>query len=141
MAKQLLRNARILVNGVDLSDHADSVSVGDTAEEVDVTSFSANGYREFLQGLKDGTITVSFFQDYAAGKVDATLRPLYASGATFPVVVRPNAGAAVSATNPEVTQTCVLNSYGLVEGGVGEALKTEATFRNASSAGPTVATS
>jgi hypothetical protein len=140
MAKQILKNARIEVNSVDLSDHCSQVTLESTADKVDVTSFGTANYREFLQGFKDATITGSFFQDFAAAKVDATLWPLHNAGTTFTVKVRQDSGA-ISATNPEYTATCVLNSYSPISGGVGEALTTDVTFDNASNAGLTRATS
>ncbi len=136
MAKQVLRNAFISVNGVNLSDHCSSITIEDSAEEVDFTSFSSSAYREFGQGLKDATISATFFQDYAAASVDATLFPLYDSGGTFPVVVRPDAAVA-SATNPSYTMTSRLYTYGGVAGGVGDANTRDVTFRNAGTAGIT----
>ena len=73
MAKHVLRNAYVGINGVDLSDHASSVTTESTAEEIDMTSFTASGYREFAQGFKDATFTVTFFQDYAS-RVASTRR-------------------------------------------------------------------
>jgi hypothetical protein len=54
MAKFVLRDAYIAINGTAISDHVSSVTVEDSADEVDFTAFSANAYREFGQGLKDG---------------------------------------------------------------------------------------
>ena len=140
MAKTILKDVSVVINSVTLADHANAVGMEDSAEEIDFTSFSAAGYKEYGQGLKDATFTVTLFQDFAAGSVHATLQPLYASGATFPLVLKPTT-AAVSATNPSVTMTARLYSYAGIDGSVGEASMIEATFRNASSAGPVWATS
>lgn len=139
--KHVLRNAYIAVNGTALSDHASSLTVEDNAEEIDVTSFSANGYREFVPGLKDATITATFFQDYNSNSVHQLLRPLYESGGTFTLAVRPDAGAAVSSSNPGGTMTARIYSYGGLAGGVGDAATFDATFRNAGTAGLTWGTS
>lgn len=138
--KHVLRNAYIAINGTALSDHASSLETEDTAEEIDFTSFSPNGYREFGQGLKDATVTVTFFQDYAASSVHAILRPLYESGGTFTLVVGPSASEAVSATNPRGTMISRLYSYGGLAGAVGDAATFDATFRNAGTAGLTYGT-
>ena len=138
MAKVVLKDASITVNGTDLSTRCDSVTIEDSAEEVDVTSFQGNGYREFMQGLKDATITASFFQDFASGSVHSTLNALYQSGGTFDVVVKGD-DAAVGVTNPSFTMTARLYSYSPLSGSVGEPSKIEATFRNADD-GITVAT-
>ena len=134
MAKYVLKDAYIAVNGTSLSDHASSVTLEDTAEEIDFTAFSANGYREFGQGLKDATVTVTFFADFAAASVHAILQPLYSSGGTFGVEVRPTSSP-VSATNPKATMTSRLYSYSGIAGGVGEAATFDASFRNAGTAG------
>jgi hypothetical protein len=140
MAKQVLRNASITVGGTNLSDHCSSVALEDSADEVDFTSFSASAYREFGQGMKDATITADFFQDFAASSVDATLYPLYDSGGTFNVVVKPDAGA-TSSTNPSYTMTARLYNYGGLNGAVGDANTVSVTFRNAGTAGITRGTS
>ena len=140
MAKQVLRNAYISVNGVNLSDHCSSVTLEDAAEEVDFTSFSSSGYREFGQGLKDATISATFFNDFATGSVDATHYPLYDSGGTFSVIVKPDAGA-TSSTNPSYTMLARLYNYSGLNGAVGDANTIDITYRNAGTAGITRGTS
>jgi hypothetical protein len=136
MAKQVFTNGYIAINGTALSDHASSITVDDNAEEIDFTSFSANGYREIGAGLKDGTVSATFFQDFAAASVHSILQPLYASGGTFAVEVRP-VNTTVSSTNPKLTFTARLYSYAGIAGGVGEALTMDVSFRNAGTAGLT----
>ena len=135
MPKHVLRNAYIAINGTALSDHATGLEIEDAAEEVDFTAFTPNGYREFGAGLKDATVTVTFFQDYDSGSVHAILYPLYNSGGTFTLAIRPDAGAAVSTSNPGGTMIARLFSYSGLSGAVGEANSFEATFRNAGTAG------
>lgn len=136
MAKQILKNAYITVNAVNLSDHCDSVTLDDSAEEVDFTSFSSSGYRESGQGLKTANIQAEFFQDFATGSVDATHYPLYDSGGTFTVVAKADA-AATSTTNPSYTMIARLNNYGALAGAVGAANKISVTYNNAGTAGIT----
>lgn len=132
--KKVLNNAYVDLNGVNLSSYCSSVTISDSAEEVDVTGFSSSGYREFIPGLKTASIVLNVFQDYDAGSVDATLQPLYASGGTFAVKVRADS-AAVSATNPEYRMTGRLYEFSPLAGGVGEANTTEVTINNAGTAG------
>jgi hypothetical protein len=134
MAKYVHRDAYIAVAGSVLSDHASSLTIEDSADEVEFTAFSTAGYREFGQGLKDCTITCTFFQDFAASSVHAILQPLYASGGTFSLEVRPTS-AAVSATNPKGTMTARLYSYAGFGGAVGDASTFDASFRNGGTAG------
>lgn len=136
MAKHVLRDAVITVNGVNISDHTSSVEINDEAEEVEFTAFTAGGYREFGQGLKDATITATVFNDYDASSIDQTIQPLYANGSTFPVTVKPTS-AATSGSNPIYSMTARIYSYSPITGEVGSANTTELTFRNAGTAGLT----
>lgn len=135
MAKIVLRDARIEVNGVNLSDHCSEVSIETSRDEVDVTAFGAAN-KEILTGLGDATITATFFQDFAAASVDATLWPLSSTTTPFTVKVRPTS-AAISATNPEYSMSALMFDYAPIAGSVGEASSTEVTFRNATQAGLT----
>ena len=139
MAKFVLKHPVITVNGVDLTDHCSSVEVSQEYDEVDLTTF-CNDFREFGQGPGDATITATFFQDFAAGEVDATLWPLSQSGGTFDVVVRAGSEP-VSSTNPKYTMTSRLFSYSPISGGYGDASSTDVTFRNGGTAGLTRGTS
>jgi len=133
MAKQVLKDAFIKIDGVTLSDNVSSVTLEDSADEVEFTGFGAD-YREYGQGLKTASITLEVFQDFAAGEVDATLEPLYRTGGTFAVEVRPTSST-VSATNPKYTMTGRLFSYSPLQGAVGDANTTSVTINNAGTAG------
>lgn len=136
IAKEILTNVKITVNSVDLSDHCSSVSIEDTADEVDFTSFGTAGYREFGQGLKDATITASYFNDHAAASVADTHQALYTSGGTFNVKVWPNASGTIV-----YTMLSRLYSNPTLAGALGEANTIDVTYRNAGSAGVTRGTS
>ena len=139
MAKQILKDCRVEINAVVLSDHCRQVTIEDAAEEVDISGFSANGYREFAQGLSDATVTLEMFQDFAAASAHATLQALKASGGTFTVKIRPTT-AAISATNPEFQMTGRLFTYNMLDGGLGSESITPVVIRNASTTGPVYAT-
>lgn len=134
MAKQVLRNAYIAINGTALSDHANTLSIKDEADKVEFTGFSGNGYREFGQGLKDASIDATFFNDFASGSVWAILQPLYDAGSTFALEVRPDAGA-VSATNPKGTMLARLYAAPAFGGKVGDASEVDVSFANAGTLG------
>jgi hypothetical protein len=133
MPKIVLKDAYIAVNSSNLSDHVSSVTLEDSADEVEFTSFGAN-YREYGQGLKTASITLEVFQDFASGSIDAVLEPLYNSGGTFTVEVRPTSSS-VSSTNPKYTMTGRLFSYSPLQGAVGDANTTSVTINNAGTAG------
>lgn len=133
MSKLILTNASVVVNSVDLSNHVQKVTVDTKSDTVDVTSMGDTA-KEYLLGLGDATIAVTFFQDFAAAAVDATLQPLHASGSVFPVVVKPTSATA-SATNPAYNGTFILPEYVPIDGQVGAASMLSVTFQNASQAG------
>jgi hypothetical protein len=140
MAKKILRNAFIQVNGVNLSDHCSSITVETSAEEIDLTAFTSAGYREFGQGFKDATITATFFQDYDASSVHQTLQPLYDSGGTFALYVK-SENETTTATNPRIEMvTARMFGYNPLAGAVGEASTMDVGFRNAGTAGVTYGT-
>jgi hypothetical protein len=130
MGKQVLGpRTQITVNGTDLSQHCTSVTIEDSAEEVD--GFGET-YREFRPGLKDATISATFLQDYAASSVDSVLAAMYSSSTAGTVKVKPDTSGTVV-----YTLVCELYSYSPVSGGVGDANTIDATFRNSGTAGLT----
>lgn len=126
MAKIILTNCFIDVNGTDFSDHASSVEISASKDDIDTTSFDGSG-RERKAGLQDNSFTINFQQDFAAGEVDAVLWPLWNNETEFTVTVRPTS-AAVSSTNPSYSGTCILLEYSPLNGAVGELSETEVTF-------------
>lgn len=139
MAISILTDALVIVNGVTLSDHANQVTIEDTRDSVDVTAFGATN-KAVAKGLGDAKITVQFFQDFAAGKVHATLQPLIGSSSTVVVEVRPTS-AARSATNPAAVLNGLLMNYNMLSGSVGDASSISAEFVNGSQTGLTYPTS
>ena len=139
MAIFTMTDAMVIVNGTTLSDHANKVTVEDTRDSVDVTAFGATS-KAIQKGLGDAKITVDFFQDFAAGKVHATLQPLI--GSTTPIAVEVRAtSAGRSATNPAALLTgALLMNYNMLDGSVGEASQISAEFVNAAAAGMTYPT-
>jgi hypothetical protein len=138
MAVSVLTDAMVIVNGVTLSDHANSVTVNDTRDSVDITAFGATN-KAVTKGLGDASISVDFFQDFAAGKTHATLQPLVGSSTGVVIEVRPTSGAR-SATNPAAVMTGLLMNYNMLAGGIGEASTISAEFVNSSQAGLTYPT-
>lgn len=126
MAKIVLINPFIEVNGTNLSDHVESVTVSLVKDEIETTNFGGSG-RERIAGLKDDSFEMTFQADYAAASVDSVLYPLWDNETEFTVKVRPTS-AAVSTTNPEYSGTCILLEYEPITGDVGELSTTEVTF-------------
>jgi len=138
MAIFALTDALIIVNGVTLSDHGNNVSIEDSRDALDITAFGATS-KAVAKGLGDAKITVKFLQDFAAGKVHATLAPLIASTTGIVVEVRPTS-AGRSPTNPAALMTGLLMTYNMLDGGVGEVTEINAEFVNSAQAGMTYPT-
>ncbi len=124
MSKQVLKNVFFSFDGVDLSSEVEQLEIDYGADQVESTAMGNNTH-VFLGGLFNWPVTVTFRQDYAAAKVDATLFPKM--GLTGAMIVRPDAGV-VSATNPQFTGTMLLTSYPPVTGSVGDIAGATAEF-------------
>jgi len=126
MAKHVITNAWVRVNTSDLSDHVQSVEVNMTADDIDVTAMGQGG-RDRLQGIRDDQFAVTFWNDFAAGSVDAVLSPLMIGASIFLVEVAEN-GSTISATNPKFSGSCIMTEYHPISGAVGDASQNQVTF-------------
>ena len=117
MAKYVVTATNVTLNGTAISDSVASATLELTAADVDVTDFGSGGYTEVIGGLKSGTVSLDFHQDYGAGAITTLLNPLLGSIAT--VTLKPN-GTATSSTNPVWTATVLVNSITPVSGAVGD---------------------
>ena len=120
-------NAHVSINSVDQSDHVRSATLEYTSELLDNTAMG-DDTRSRVGGLKDWTLTVEFYQDFADNDLDEQLFALV--GTTTTVAIRP-VNTTASATNPEYTGTAILESAPPLGGAVGELAMITATFRSA----------
>ena len=129
MAKLVLKDCVIEVDGVDLSARASKVVINSSQNLVDSTSFGAE-YRENVVGLGDASINITFQQDYDRASVDATLWPLHTAGDPFRVTLKPTSDA-TGETNPQyVMEEALLPAYTPLNGGVGDLSTIDVTFQN-----------
>jgi hypothetical protein len=126
MTVKVLSDALVVVNAVDLSDHVESVEINDSVNLQEANAMGQTGSRR-LAGLRDWEATITFFQDYDAAKVDATLQPLI--GVQTAIRVRESATSAIGATNPEYQGNGMLESLPAVAGAVDGVHKLSVTFR------------
>ena len=117
MAAFVITSPVITINGVDLSDHIDSVEINDETADVKTTNFGSSGNETRVGGLKSGSITISIQQDYAAGKVDATF---WAARGTAVTVTVKATSAATSATNPLYSGSYLVTQQKPVSGKTGD---------------------
>lgn len=138
MAINVLTNAMVLINGVDLSDHVSKVTTEDSRDSVDITAMGATS-KAVTKGLGDAKVTLEMFQDFAAAKVHATLQPLIGSSTPVTIEVR-GTNAARSATNPAFVMSGLLMTYPMLDGSVGDANQGTFEFVNGAQAGVTYPT-
>lgn len=127
MASIVLKDAHLTLNAVDLSDHVIQISFEPTTDTPEDTAMGDNA-RSYLPGLNDATLNVTFNADYTTGEVDATLWTVYSGAAAVAFVVKPN-GAATSTSNPAYSGNCILQSYGSIDGSVGDVATVAATLQ------------
>ena len=95
-------NASVVVNSVDLSDHVEQLTL-----EANINKQVAAAMQDLQDYDMPGTlmlsdIAITFYQDYAAAKVYATLEAAWAARSTFNCVCKADAGANAT-TNPAWT--------------------------------------
>jgi hypothetical protein len=116
MAKFAATDYKVTVNGTNFSTNLNSVELALESDDLETTAFGGT-FRERIGGLKTGSVTLQFMQDFAASSVDATLFPLYNTLAT--VVITPTSSA-VGTANPSYTAVCLVNSYSPHASSVGD---------------------
>ena len=117
MAVFLNNKDGVKVNSVDLSDHVTAVKLNRTFDELEVTAMGDTGHK-FVKGLEASSVTIDFLNDTASANVLATLQAAWGTSVT--VVLLQDKGAAVSATNPLYTMTCLINNTTDINGAVGD---------------------
>lgn len=124
MARLVLTDAKITINGVNLSNYCTSVTLNTTTDVVETTGFSSTAAKTRVAGLQDNSVTLEFAQDYGTSLVEATIYPLV--GSTTSVVVSPT--STTSATSPSYTFTALVSEWQPLSGGVGELATASVTW-------------
>jgi hypothetical protein len=127
MAVYLANTGVLTVNAVDLSTLVTSVTINRAFDELEITSLGDQGHR-FVKGLEASSISIDFLNDEATAK---TLQTLQATWGTNTTVTFKQTSAAVSATNPLYTMTCLVNNLTPVNGAVAD-LSTQSVTWNVS---------
>lgn len=107
MAKFIATDYKVTINGTNFSTSLASVELPIEVDEQETTAFGSS-WRTRIAGLKSGSITLEFHQDFGASSIDATLFPLLGTNAT--VAVAPTSGS-VTATNPSYSGEFLVTQY------------------------------
>ena len=124
MAKTVLTQSYIALNGSDLSSSMTKAELTIDVEAKEVTSFGSSGYKENLGGLKTGTLNLEFTNDYAAGALDSVMFPLLGTVVTFEWRAFQTA---VSTSNPKYTGSVLITGWN-AGGSVGDAAMVTVSF-------------
>jgi hypothetical protein len=116
MAKFAATDYLVTINGGTVSTNLNSVELAQEADDLETTAFGQT-FRTRIGGLKSGTVTLNFMQDFGAGAIDETLNDKLGTVAT--VVIQPTS-ASVSATNPSYTAECLVTQYSPFASSVGD---------------------
>jgi len=125
-----LSNATVSIAGsggaVDVSDQCSAITVTVGYEPLESTAMGNTG-RQYVKGLQSVEVSMTLFNSYGTGEIEATLYDVV-NGGTATLVISPS-GTTESATNPEYTITgCFLESFTPINSTVGELSTAEVTF-------------
>lgn len=137
MAKFVATDVKTTINGVDFSDHIAAVTLDISTDEIETTAFGGAGFRTRIAGLKDGSITIDFHQDFGtsgSNAVDQTIWNNFGSFAT--VVVSPTSGS-VSSQNPAFSGVYLISQTTPIASSVGDLATQSVTWPTAGTAGIT----
>ena len=124
MAKLVLTNASVVLNGTQIGDNVAAVTLSTSAAEVPTTSFGSGGAVTRVSGLIDNSVTLSLHNDYNA--IDGLILPLIGSTAVSMVVKAST--AVVSTANPSYTFSVLCTEFTPVNGAVGELNTADVTW-------------
>lgn len=126
MAKYVIQGTTVTFNGSDISGSVARAELVINAAEVDTTDFGSNGWTEVVGGLKSGSVSLDFHNDFGAGGVSALMQDLVGTIGTVTIIAAN--GTAASATTPEYTAQVLVNSFTPIAGAVGDLSTYSVTF-------------
>jgi predicted secreted protein len=127
MPKFAATDYKITINGATFSTNLNSVELALSADDLETTAFGGE-WRTRIAGLKSGSLTLNFMQDFGAASVDATLYPLFGSNAT--VVISPTSSA-IGTVNPGYSAVFLVNAYSPFASSVGDIATLSVTWPSA----------
>jgi len=123
MAKQVLTDVVVKLNGTVISQNVNSVEVTQNSDAVETTSFdaSAQGFRTYVGGLKSASLTLNLHNDYASTALDGVINSLFNTIATVTVFpAGTTTGGSAGTSNPLYSLTALVNNTQPIGGSVGD---------------------
>lgn len=129
MARLVLTDASVVVNGINLSEFITSVALSTSEDVIETTGMSSTGARTRVSGLADNSLALEFNQDFATSGPEVTINAVGSSlvGTNATVVIKPTS-AAVGVANPSYSFTCVISEWQPLSAAVGELATVSATW-------------
>jgi hypothetical protein len=121
MAKVVLTNPRVTLDGILLSDHITSLTIFTNYDLVEVTQIGDIA-KKMIAGLEDNSVSFEFQQDFAPSEVEDVIWP--SRGLRIPCRIRPTSNA-ISATNPEYRFEVLVSQWSPLSGSVGDLSTTQ----------------
>jgi hypothetical protein len=118
MAKYVVQNPVVVFAGGTISANVAQATIALEADDIEVTNFAGNGFRERIGGLKTGTLSMELHQDFALGSIDSTF--FTNLGGTAAVAIRPGGTAVAGTANPEYTFNVLVTEYSPIDSAVGD---------------------
>ena len=119
MAKYVVTGNKVSFNGTDISTSVARAELVISSAEVDVTDFASGGWTEVVGGLKSGSVSMDFHQDFGVGAI-ASLINESTVGSLGTVVIIAGNGTAASTATPAFSAVCLVSSVTPVAGAVGD---------------------
>ena len=121
-----LSNATVMIGAVDVSDQCQSVTLTTGYDQLETTAMGDSG-RKYTKGLQAVDVTLTMFNSYGTGEVEATLFDVVGDDSVT-LVISPS-GPTESASNPEYTISgAFLASFTPLSSNVGELSMVNVTF-------------
>jgi hypothetical protein len=121
-----LSNPTVFISTVDVTQNTSAASLEIGYDSLESTTFGDTGHR-FVSGLQMVNVTLTMFQNYGAGEIEATLFDVVGDGTTT-LVISPS-GSTESASNPEYTiSNAMMSSFTPIVTTVGELSQVSVTF-------------
>jgi hypothetical protein len=124
MAKLVLTNASVTLNGTDISNDVAAITLSTTASEVPTTSFGSGGAVTRVSGLIDNSVTLSLHNEFSS--VEGLIYPLI--GSTAVTMVIKSSTASPSTANPSYTFSVLCTEWTPINGAVGELNTADVTW-------------
>lgn len=120
----VLFDAYISINSNVVSDHGNKVGVNVEVEDLDVTTFGQTA-KVRKGGLQDGTIDISFINDFVAANLDSIFFALV--GTVVPFEIRATSSAR-STSNPAYIGNILIKGWKPIGGDVGKVVQVDVSF-------------